>query len=84
MGAKVKVSVTIDRALLKEAERLSDDESRSELFERALTAWVRREARIALDHAIESYYRTRTADERNEDEHWAALGDDAVRAGWRD
>jgi hypothetical protein len=83
MGAKVKVSVTIERDLLKEVERLSEHKSRSEVFERALRAWVRNQARIALDDAIESYYRSRDAEEREEDERWANLGDDAIRKSWR-
>jgi metal-responsive CopG/Arc/MetJ family transcriptional regulator len=84
MGTKVKVSVTIERELLREVERLSDRKSRSEVFEHALSAWVRNRARVALDHAIEAYYRAQSAEEREEDERWAHLGDDAVRKGWRD
>jgi hypothetical protein len=83
MGTKVKVSVTIERDLLKEVERLSEHKSRSEVFERALSAWVRNQARVALDQAIESYYRSRGADEREEDERWADMGDDAIRKSWR-
>ncbi len=83
MGTKVKVSVTIERDLLKEVERLSEHKSRSEVFERALSAWVRNQARVALDQAIESYYRSRGAEEREDDEHWADLGDEAIRKSWR-
>jgi metal-responsive CopG/Arc/MetJ family transcriptional regulator len=83
MGTKVKVSVTIERDLLKQVERLSKHGSRSQVFERALSAWVRNRARLALDEAIESYYRSRAADEREEDERWADLGDDAIRKSWR-
>ena len=83
MGAKVKVSVTIERDLLKEVERLSEHKSRSEVFERALSAWVLNQARVALDDAIESYYRSHDEDEREEDERWANLGDDAIRKSWR-
>lgn len=82
MAAKVKVSVTIDQRLLREVERLAGDASRSEVFERALTAWVRGQARAALDRAIETYYLGRSADERREDEDWGAVGDESVRKQW--
>ncbi len=79
MGVKVKVSVTIDRRLLGEAERLAGTRSRSEVFERALGAWVHGQARAALDDAVEAYYRARSEAERREDEQWATIGDDRLR-----
>lgn len=82
MAAKVKVSVTIERRLLREVERLSGDATRSEIFERALTAWVRARARVALDQAIEAYYLGRGGPEQHEDEDWSTLADDTVRKGW--
>jgi metal-responsive CopG/Arc/MetJ family transcriptional regulator len=82
MTAKVKVSVTIDRRLLHEVERLAGDASRSEIFERALLAWVRGRARVELDRAIERYYVARSAEEQREDENWSALGDESVRTQW--
>jgi len=44
--------------------------TRSEVFEHALTAWVRRRGQAELDRAIERYYRSLTAAERR------------VRRGW--
>lgn len=84
MGAKVKVSVTIERDLLREVERVANHRSRSEIFEHALRAWVRQRASAALDEAIESYYRARGAEEHEEDERWADVGDEVARRGWRD
>jgi hypothetical protein len=84
MDAKAKVSVTVDRTLLKEADRLGGSMSRSRIFEEALATWVHRRGRAELDRAIEHYYRTRSVAEREEDEAWAALGDETVRRGWRD
>lgn len=83
MQAKAKVSVTVDRALLREVERLAGRMSRSEVFERALAAWVRRRGQVELDRAIERYYRAQSASDRTEDETWASLGDDTAR-GWDD
>lgn len=77
VGTKVKVSVTIERDLLREVERLSGKRNRSAVFAHALSAWVRQRACGGLDDAIEDYYRTRSAEERGEDETWAVLGDDA-------
>ena len=82
MAAKMKVSVTIDRRVLREAERLSAGATRSEIFERALSAWVQARSRAALDEAIEAYYRARGTDEEREDEAWSAAGDEIVRKGW--
>jgi metal-responsive CopG/Arc/MetJ family transcriptional regulator len=84
MQAKTKVSVTVDRVLLHEAERLAGRMSRSEVFERALAAWVRRRGQADLDRAIEQYYRAQSASERTADETWASLGDDIARRGWDD
>jgi hypothetical protein len=83
-AAKAKVSVTVDRALLREADRLAGAMSRSQVFEHALAAWVRRKGLAELDRAIERYYRSQTAAERREDEAWAELGDEAARGGWDD
>lgn len=82
MAAKLKVSVTIDQRVLREAERLAGDTTRSQLIERALAAWVRGRARAALDASIEAYYRTRTDDDARDDADWAAAGDEAVRTRW--
>ena len=38
MAAKAKVSVTVDRALLRDVDRLAGKMTRSEVFEHALTA----------------------------------------------
>jgi len=82
MAAKAKVSVTVDRVLLREVDRLAGDMTRSEVFEHALAAWVRQRGQADLDRAIERYYRSLTAAERREDDEWASLGDEVVRRGW--
>lgn len=84
MQSKAKVSVTVDRALLREVERLAGRMTRSEVFERALAAWVRGRGRADLYRAIERYYREQSPAERKADEAWASLGDDTARTEWDD
>jgi metal-responsive CopG/Arc/MetJ family transcriptional regulator len=81
-AAKAKVSVTVDRTLLREVDRLAGSMTRSQVFEHALAAWVRRRGQAELDRAIEGYYRSLSAAERREDEGWASLGDEAARRAW--
>ena len=82
VAAKAKVSVSVDRNLLREVDRLAGRMTRSQIFEHALAAWVRRRGQAELDQAIERYYRSLSAAERREDESWASLGDEMMRRGW--
>ena len=82
MASKAKVSVSVDRSLLREADRLAGRMTRSQIFEHALAAWVRRRGRAELDQAIERYYRSLSSAEQRADEDWASLGDEMVRRGW--
>jgi len=82
MASKAKVSVSIDRGLLREADRLAGRMTRSQIFEHALAAWVRRRGQADLDRAIERYYHSLTAAERRDDENWASVGDEMMRRGW--
>lgn len=84
MPAKTKVSVTVDRALLREVERLAGRMSRSQVFEHALATWVRQRGQAELDRAIERYYRAQSVAEKETDEAWASLGDDTARRAWDD
>jgi len=82
MPSKAKVSVSVNRNLLREADRLRGRMTRSQIFEYALAAWVRRRGQADLDQAIERYYGSLSAAERREDEDWASLGDEMLRRGW--
>jgi len=82
MAGKAKVSVTVDRRLLHDVDRLAGAMSRSEVFQEALAAWVRARGRAELDRAIERYYRSLRSAERREDDEWAAQGDEVVGEGW--
>jgi len=83
-AAKTKVSVTVDRTLLREVDRLAGSMTLSQAFERALAAWVRRRGQAELDRAIERYYRSLGATERQEDDDWSSLGDETARRGWHE
>lgn len=78
MGRKLKVSVTVDEDLMAEVDRAAGDRPRSAVMEEALSAWVARRRRQALDRGIEAYYLGLTREEKEEDDAWAALGDEAV------
>jgi metal-responsive CopG/Arc/MetJ family transcriptional regulator len=80
--AKAKVSISVDQTLLREADRLAGRMTRSQVFEHALAAWIRRRGQAELDQAIERYYRSLTVAERREDDEWTSLADDVVRRGW--
>lgn len=82
MPAKAKVSISVDQTLLRKADRLAGRMTRSQVFEHALAAWVRRRGQAELDQAIERYYRSLTVAERREDDEWVSLADDVVRRGW--
>ena len=84
MEAKAKVSVTVERALLRAVDKLGGSMSRSRIFEEALATWIQRRGRAELDRAIERYYRTQSRAERHQDESWASLGDEIVGRGWGD
>jgi metal-responsive CopG/Arc/MetJ family transcriptional regulator len=80
-ASKAKVSVSVDRSLLREADRLAGRMTRSQMFEHALAQWVRRRGQAEPDQAIERYYHSLTAAERREDENWTSLGDEMMRRG---
>jgi metal-responsive CopG/Arc/MetJ family transcriptional regulator len=70
---KAKVSVTVERSLIRECDRLAGKVSRSEVFEKALTGWLREARRKSLEGEVERYYRSLRRAERNEDSRWANL-----------
>lgn len=84
MHPKRKVSISIAADLLDELDRRAGSGARSAVFEQALEHWLRERRRLALDRAIESYYRSMPEAERREDEAWASVGDDTVTRRWGD
>jgi len=82
MRGKTKVSVSVHTHLLREVQRVAGDMSRSAIFEQALVGWLRRHRQAQLDRAIEDYYLSLKASERDQDDAWAGVGDEAVRWSW--
>jgi len=77
--AKAKVSVTIEERLLRRALDLGRGKTRSAVIEGALAQWVRSRRKQRLDDEVERYYAELSAAERDEDERWARMGDEAFR-----
>jgi metal-responsive CopG/Arc/MetJ family transcriptional regulator len=80
---KTKISVTVERSLVRDCDRLARGTSRSEVVERALTRWARDRRRRRLEDAIENYYASLASGERLEDAQWADLGGRALGEIWK-
>jgi metal-responsive CopG/Arc/MetJ family transcriptional regulator len=83
MMPKTKISVTVDRSLILDCDRLSRGASRSEVVESALAAWLRERRRRSLEAEIEKYYSSLSAAERKEDSRWADLAGRSARGVWK-
>ena len=80
--AKAKVSVTVDRSLLRKCDRVARGASRSEVFERALERWLLDLRRRSLDEDVERYYSSLTRAERAEDSEWAGMAPRVLGETW--
>jgi metal-responsive CopG/Arc/MetJ family transcriptional regulator len=70
---KARVTITLDRALLRSVEQRARGRSRSEAIEEALRA----AERLAIARETIAYYQSMTPNERSEEAEWgevAALG----------
>jgi len=81
--AKAKISVTVERSLIRDCVRLGGGESRSKIFERALTRWVRDMRRKSLEEDVERYYASLSTAEREEDSQWAGLALRSLGETWK-
>ena len=80
--AKAKVSVTVDRVLLRRCDRVARGATRSQVFEQALERWLRDLRRKSLEEEIERYYSSLSRAEQAEDSEWAALASRALGETW--
>ncbi len=80
--SKSKVSVTIDDRVLARVDRIADDGSRSEIFERALKNWLTDRRRRQLEDEIAAYYEDLGDAERDDDQEWAELSARNVGKTW--
>lgn len=80
---KTKISVTVEGSVLKQVDRMARGASRSEIVENALATWLRSRRRESLEKAIEIYYLSLGAADRDEDAEWAELSGSLTRESWR-
>ena len=80
--AKAKVSVTVDRSLLRKCDRAARGASRSEVFERALETWLRDLRQRSLEEDVERYYSSLSPGERAEDSEWSGLAPRVLGETW--
>jgi len=80
--AKARVSVTVDRVLLRRCDRVARGATRSQVFEQALERWLRDLRRKSLEAELERYYFSLGSAEKAEDSEWAALASRALGETW--
>jgi metal-responsive CopG/Arc/MetJ family transcriptional regulator len=80
---KTKISVTVERSVMRDCDRLARGTSRSEVVETALVHWARDRRRQSLENAIESYYASLGSGERAEGAKWAEMGGRALGETWK-
>jgi metal-responsive CopG/Arc/MetJ family transcriptional regulator len=80
---KTKISVTVERSVVRDCDRLARGSSRSEVVETALARWARDLRRRSLEDAIENYYASLASAARLEDAQWAELGGRALGETWK-
>ena len=79
---KARVSVTVDRVLLRKCDRVARGVSRSQVFEQALEKWLRDLRQRSLEEEIERHYSSLSGDERAEDAEWAGLASRVLGETW--
>ncbi len=80
---KTKISVTVERSLVRECVGQSRGGSRSEVVESALAAWLRERRRRSLEEEIERYYESLPDRERKEDAQWTDLAGRSLGKVWK-
>jgi metal-responsive CopG/Arc/MetJ family transcriptional regulator len=80
---KARVSVTVDRVLLRRCEAIARGASRSQVFEQALEKWLRDRRRKNLEAEVERYYSAMSVGEQSEDSEWASLAARALGETWK-
>jgi metal-responsive CopG/Arc/MetJ family transcriptional regulator len=80
--AKARVSVTVDRVLLRRCDRVARGASRSQVFEQALVRWLRDLRQKSLEEEVERYYSSLNRADRAEDAEWAGLAARSLGETW--
>jgi metal-responsive CopG/Arc/MetJ family transcriptional regulator len=76
-------SRVLDESLLRKCDRLAGEASRSEVFEQALSRWVRDRHQRSLEADIERYYSSLSTSEQTEDSEWAGLAPRLLGEIWK-
>jgi metal-responsive CopG/Arc/MetJ family transcriptional regulator len=79
---KARVSVTVDRVLLRRCDRVARGATRSQVFEQALARWLRDVRQRSLEEEIERYYAVSSRADRAEDAEWAAFSSRVLGETW--
>ncbi len=82
MGAEAKLSVTVERDLVREVDELAGARTRSSIVEEALRRWTEEARRAALEAETRAYSEGLTEEDRSEDPEWAELGARSAREIW--
>lgn len=80
--AKARVSVTVDRVLLRRCEKVARGATRSQVFEEALEGWLRGLRRKQLEQEIERYYAAASPADVKEQAEWAELSARSLGESW--
>jgi len=84
---KSKVTVTLDPDLIKQLDHIverQNAQSRSQLIEEALRAWLQDFAQAQLIRETEAYYSALTPTERDEDQAWSRFSSKSAKSFWDD
>jgi metal-responsive CopG/Arc/MetJ family transcriptional regulator len=80
--AKARVSVTVDRILLRRCDRVARGSTRSQVFEQALAKWLREQRQKSLEAEVERYYSSLSGNDQAEDAAWAKLASRVLGETW--
>jgi len=81
--AKARISVTVDRVLLRRCDLVARGVTRSQVFEQALERWLRDRRQKGLEEEVERYYSSLSRAEEAEDSEWAGLASRALGETWK-
>jgi metal-responsive CopG/Arc/MetJ family transcriptional regulator len=81
--AKARISVTVDRVLLRRCDLVARGASRSQVFEQALDRWLRDRRQKGLEEEVERYYSSLSRAEEAEDSEWAGLASRTLGETWK-
>ena len=80
---KARISVTVDRVLLRRCDLVARGASRSQVFEQALERWLRDRRQKGLEEEVERYYSSLSRAEEAEDSEWAGLASRTLGETWK-